>query len=258
MKFGVITQHNKDSCSDKIEPRQLVWHIEATFSWQRPSEIWKEKRRAYLNIWFYFILLSKGFRIGGEKRGGGRLLLDEREREWLLQWLKSEKNQICFPCMHAAAAKEQNSPPPTAATTTSLLSRTPHHRHRPPSHRHTKASYLQRRPSPLMTASLHSTDHSALKPFFFWRRGDLRLLRLIVTKWHHWKLLIPDLSVKSEAQGISYILGTEGRVGERLSEISFLKYQPLKPQWHVLHSTLHFFTWHNHWSNNGRQVKARV
>lgn len=167
MKFGVITQHNKDSCSDKIEPRQLVWHIEATFSWQRPSEIWKEKRRAYLNIWFYFILLSKGFRIGGEKRGGGRLLLDEREREWLLQWLKSEKNQICFPCMHAAAAKEQNSPPPTAATTTSLLSRTPHHRHRPPSHRHTKASYLQRRPSPLMTASLHSTDHSALKPFFF-------------------------------------------------------------------------------------------
>lgn len=170
MKFGVITQHNKDSCSDKIEPRQLVWHIEATFSWQRPSEIWKEKRRAYLNIWFYFILLSKGFRIGGEKRGGGRLLLDEREREWLLQWLKSEKNQICFPCMHAAAAKEQNSPPPTAATTTSLLSRTPHHRHRPPSHRHTKASYLQRRPSPLMTASLHSTDHSALKPFFLEER----------------------------------------------------------------------------------------
>lgn len=40
----------------------------------------------------------------------------------------------------------------------------------PPSHRHTKASYLQRRPSPLMTASLHSTDHSALKPFFLEER----------------------------------------------------------------------------------------
>ena len=48
------------------------------------------------------------------------------------------------------------------------------------------------------------------------------------------------------------------RARERLSEISFLKYQPFKPQWHVLHSTLHYFTWHNHWSNNGRQVKALV
>lgn len=77
----------------------------------------------------------------------------------------------------------------------------------------------------------------------FWDRG------------HDWKLPIRSLSVKSEAAGILLILG---RAGERLSEISFLKYLPLKPQRLVLHSTLHFFTWHSNWSDNGRQVKTWV
>jgi len=55
----------------------------------------------------------------------------------------------------------------------------------------------------------------------------------------------------------NFVHSGQPRAEERLSEISFLKYQLLKPQRLVLHSTLRFLTWHNKWAYNGRQVKKK-
>lgn len=102
-----------------------------------------------------------------------------------------------------------------------------------------------------------STRLTTLHLTIYLEGGDTCTLGLITAQWHHWKLPIPALSVKSEAGGILWILSVGGRGWP--SEISLRKnYQPLKRRWHVLHSTLHFLTWHNHWSNNGRQAKARI
>lgn len=236
MKSGVITQHNRDSCSDKIE--QLLWHVKATFVWQRPSEIWKKKkrmRRAHLNIWFYFLLLSWGIQNEG---GGGCYWMTERiagsSSNWNLRRTKSVFH-VCMQLLPKGSTHLLPPPPPP------LYCPWP-----PPTGTqkpHSSAIPTNDCVSCTRLTTLHLT--------IYWG-GDNCALRLIMTKWHHWKLPIPALSVKSEARGILCILCA----GERLSDISFAKYQPLKPECHVLHSTLHFLTWHNHWSNNGRQAKA--
>lgn len=76
MKSGVIT-HDKDSRSDKSE--RPVWHVEATFVWKRPSEIWKkngEGKSEHLILFYPFVLEVQKRE---EDVGGGGDVLDERE-----------------------------------------------------------------------------------------------------------------------------------------------------------------------------------
>lgn len=144
MNSVVNSRHEKDPRSDTT-PGELVEHGGTTIAWQRPSERWTnaEGISQHLILFYPFVWGVQ----------------DSRENGWLLLRLKLEKNQICFPCMHAAAAKEQQSP----------FSPRCHHSftvHDPPNpspplyfHKHTKVSYLKVLPNPLMTVSRRTAGH---------------------------------------------------------------------------------------------------
>lgn len=157
MKSVDITRHNKDFRSDKIEPWQLVWHVGATFVWQRPSEIWKKKWGGH--IWTSDFILSFCLRGSGwGEKGRERGAVTGWEREWLAPLVTEiweEPNLFsmyaCSCCQRAALTPPP--PPPLYCPW-------------PPQQAHKS---LQRLPSPLMTVPPHSADHSALNHLL--RRG---------------------------------------------------------------------------------------
>lgn len=106
MKSVVITQHNKDSGHDRI----CAWASRTTCQGLYGKGQMRYGKKWGRHIWESDFIWSLCLRGSGWRGRQGWLLLVGKENDWLLQWLKYEKNQICFPCMHAAAAKEQHSP----------------------------------------------------------------------------------------------------------------------------------------------------
>lgn len=145
MKSGVITHQDKDSCSDKSE--QLYDMSRPRLSGKGQVRYGKRMKRARLNIWFYFILLSKRFRKGGVGEGRwGSYWMRENNSGSSSNWNLRSSKSVFHVCMQLL---------PKGRTHLLLLQR--HHHFTvhdpPPPYSHTKASYLLRLPSQLMTVS---------------------------------------------------------------------------------------------------------
>lgn len=103
MKSGVVTLHNKDSCSDKIE--QYVWPVIATFVWQRPSEIWKKNEEGTSG----FIL---SFCLWGWMGWGGYWIREKiTGSNWNLRRIKSVFH-VCMQLLPKGSTQLLPPPPP--------------------------------------------------------------------------------------------------------------------------------------------------
>lgn len=149
-----------------------------------------------------------------------------RENNWLLQQLKSEKKQICFPCMHAAAAKRQNSSSSSSPSTTSLslLSLTS-----PPPLTSTQKPHTSGDCHRIPTISC--TGPLTTLYLRLYQRNDIRDSKLLVFEGFHAFCVLQRSCQKFNL-------------------------------WNICHSnvcrcTPRSLSRHNRWSNNGRQAKAR-
>lgn len=216
MRSGVITHHDKDSRSDKSE--QLVWHGEATFVWQRPSEIWKKHEEGTSE----HLILFYPFVSEVQKRGGGcgRGLYWMRENNsgsssnWNLRRSKS----VFHVCMQLLPKGR-----------THLLLQHHFTVHDPPP----ATQKPQETTIPTNDCLLcWTTDHFAFAT--------------LLAKQHHRRPSIANFLVKSETWEISWFPSNPQKFYLWSICIST-----------VLPCTLNSLTLHNLWPNNGTQPKAR-
>lgn len=217
MRSGVITHHDKDSRSDKSE--QLVWHGEATFIWQRPSEIWKKHEEGTSE----HLILFYPFVSEVQKRG-------EDVEEGCIGWERitpappateiwEEANLFS---MYACSCCQKAELTSSSSSNTTSLSMTPPATQKP-----------QETTIPTNDCLLcWTTDHFAFAT--------------LLAKQHHRRPSIANFLVKSETWEISWFPSNPQKFYLWSICIST-----------VLPCTLNSLTLHNLWPNNGTQSKAR-
>lgn len=224
MKSGVVTHQDKDSCSDKSE--QLYDMSRPRLSGKGQVRYGKRMKRARLNIWFYFILLSKRFRKGGVEEGRwGSYWMRENNSGSSSNWNLRSSKSVFHVCMQLL---------PKGRTHLLLLLLQHHHHftvHDPPLQPHKGLIPLETAIPTNDRLLCWTTDHFAFTTLW------LNVLR---------GRLSPNSLVKPE-HSRDFMLSVYCREAVRnvICEISATQLSLPAP-----------LCWSNHWSNNGRQPKA--